>query len=86
MVADDRRDAASIWNPRIGSCRREQMSRRQFAIAVAIAAVVGLVVGVLGSLILQAAGFTGVANSVVLPLAVCLINSLLVAGLLHGAA
>ena len=61
------------------------MSRQQFLIAVAVAAAVGLVIGVLGSLILEAAGFTGTTNSVCLPLTVGLLNGFLVAGLLRRA-
>jgi hypothetical protein len=61
------------------------MSRHQFSIAVSIAAAVGLVIGVLGSLVLEAAGFTGTANSVLLPLSVGLLNGFLVAGLLRRA-
>jgi len=61
------------------------MSRQQFFVAVSIAATVGVVIGVLGSLVLEAAGYTGPVNAVLLPLTVGLLNGFLVAGLLRRA-
>ncbi|HET7095422.1 MAG TPA: hypothetical protein VFI22_18165 [Thermomicrobiales bacterium] len=61
------------------------MSRPQFLLAVGIGVAVGIVVGVLGALVLEAAGFTGFANAVLLPLTVGALNGFLVAGLLRAA-
>jgi hypothetical protein len=61
------------------------MSRPQFLLVVAVGAAVGGVVGVLGALVLEGAGFTGYANSLLLPATFGLFNGLLVAGLLRRA-